>query len=107
MMRRPPRSTLFPYTTLFRSPMAGAVACETFAQDRLVVIAPPGHPLVPQPGERPEDGEGPSCRFFDTLAHAFVGMALTSSNYAFLRELARSEERRVGKECRSRWSPYH
>ena len=24
-----------------------------------------------------------------------------------LRELARSEERRVGKECRSRWSPYH
>ena len=23
------------------------------------------------------------------------------------KELARSEERRVGKECRSRWSPYH
>ena len=22
-------------------------------------------------------------------------------------ELPRSEERRVGKECRSRWSPYH
>ena len=22
-------------------------------------------------------------------------------------ELLRSEERRVGKECRSRWSPYH
>ena len=22
-------------------------------------------------------------------------------------ELNRSEERRVGKECRSRWSPYH
>jgi len=22
-------------------------------------------------------------------------------------ERARSEERRVGKECRSRWSPYH
>ena len=26
--------------------------------------------------------------------------------YAFLK-LCRSEERRVGKECRSRWSPYH
>ena len=25
---------------------------------------------------------------------------------SFLRE-KRSEERRVGKECRSRWSPYH
>src|SRR2546430_12206310 len=23
------------------------------------------------------------------------------------REIRRSEERRVGKECRSRWSPYH
>ena len=22
-------------------------------------------------------------------------------------EIERSEERRVGKECRSRWSPYH
>ena len=22
-------------------------------------------------------------------------------------KLVRSEERRVGKECRSRWSPYH
>src|SRR5260370_10249042 len=27
MIRRPPRSTLFPYTTLFRSPLA-AVLCE-------------------------------------------------------------------------------
>ena len=24
-----------------------------------------------------------------------------------LKEILRSEERRVGKECRSRWSPYH
>ena len=24
-----------------------------------------------------------------------------------IERLARSEERRVGKECRSRWSPYH
>ena len=23
------------------------------------------------------------------------------------RDILRSEERRVGKECRSRWSPYH
>ena len=26
---------------------------------------------------------------------------------ARIRSLTRSEERRVGKECRSRWSPYH
>ena len=26
---------------------------------------------------------------------------------SLLRDVYRSEERRVGKECRSRWSPYH
>ena len=35
----------------------------------------------------------------------------TKEQYELNRELAqmlkRSEERRVGKECRSRWSPYH
>ena len=28
-------------------------------------------------------------------------------NSVFTHNLCRSEERRVGKECRSRWSPYH
>ena len=27
--------------------------------------------------------------------------------YTFKGNMVRSEERRVGKECRSRWSPYH
>ena len=27
--------------------------------------------------------------------------------HTFIDHIARSEERRVGKECRSRWSPYH
>src|SRR2546421_1269897 len=30
MIRRPPRSTLFPYTTLFRSVMASGVLCRQF-----------------------------------------------------------------------------
>ena len=34
----------------------------------------------------------------------FVGGALFGSAGV---KLLRSEERRVGKECRSRWSPYH
>ena len=29
------------------------------------------------------------------------------SNYGLFVAADRSEERRVGKECRSRWSPYH
>ena len=30
-----------------------------------------------------------------------------SSTLSIIGALLRSEERRVGKECRSRWSPYH
>ena len=35
--------------------------------------------------------------YFQTLANPYVGVTVQ----------VRSEERRVGKECRSRWSPYH
>ena len=38
------------------------------------------------------------------MATAFVNSA-ASREFAF--NMYRSEERRVGKECRSRWSPYH
>src|SRR5471030_140256 len=40
---------------------------------------------------------GKPGRFFE---HIFEAWSLR-------KELRRSEERRVGKECRSRWSPYH
>ena len=33
--------------------------------------------------------------------------AVFSVNFAPVISKVRSEERRVGKECRSRWSPYH
>ena len=38
-----------------------------------------------------------------------TGLAVrrSPSRTGFLRHVLRSEERRVGKECRSRWSPYH
>src|SRR2546426_12326261 len=36
------------------------------------------------------------------------GCAISTASASILTEtLKRSEERRVGKECRSRWSPYH
>ena len=37
-----------------------------------------------------------------TCDRAFVGAVLVKD-----KRIIRSEERRVGKECRSRWSPYH
>src|SRR3712207_9172216 len=39
-------------------------------------------------------------------ADGLYDMAYVPDKYA-LGEEKRSEERRVGKECRSRWSPYH
>jgi len=37
----------------------------------------------------------------------FVTQSTLSAGLRELESLLRSEERRVGKECRSRWSPYH
>src|SRR2546430_15234999 len=39
------------------------------------------------------------AQFFDWVGRAMIG--------DFGQSYFRSEERRVGKECRSRWSPYH
>src|SRR3712207_4033535 len=36
-----------------------------------------------------------------------LGIKLSSRVTAIIVAIKRSEERRVGKECRSRWSPYH
>ena len=47
-------------------------------------------------GHRNGIGERVGCRFVPAAGFA--------AEYA---ERQRSEERRVGKECRSRWSPYH
>src|SRR2546427_3511345 len=58
MIRRPPRSTLFPYTTLFRSHLVGAVAEPACAQYRLAVGLPARvtHGGGPRHGLRGRDG---------------------------------------------------
>ena len=38
---------------------------------------------------------------------AIVRFVDRKPTFTELQNLKRSEERRVGKECRSRWSPYH
>ena len=47
---------------------------------------------------------------FDELDRS-ISAAMTKNNAKKANDsagqLTRSEERRVGKECRSRWSPYH
>src|SRR3712207_9104658 len=42
-----------------------------------------------------------------TLGYRAMAMVAISVDGRARNRVARSEERRVGKECRSRWSPYH
>src|SRR3989454_11722659 len=91
MIRRPPRSTLFPYTTLFRSIQQGAKPA-LGAGDILEELGLPG---AADPGSVPRDHPADLNELQRTLWDALAT------------EPKRSEERRVGKECRSRWSPYH
>src|SRR5256885_16651086 len=101
MIRRPPRSTLFPYTTLFRSP--GGVwlrtADGTELTARTLVNAAGLHaPLLAA------RLQGFPQQFVPQAFYAKGNYFTLSGRVPFSR---RSEERRVGKECRSRWSPYH
>ena len=45
--------------------------------------------------------------FKGSLVKVEIGIAKGKKLYDKRQTIARSEERRVGKECRSRWSPYH
>src|SRR2546426_12601262 len=112
MIRRPPRSTLFPYTTLFRSKLGTdrdeqilrtirdatdkpirVDANAGWTRERAIAMLPVlkeyGVEFVEQPLP-PEDLEG-----------------IAAVRRKGVLPVVRSEERRVGKECRSRWSPYH
>src|SRR5256885_3614098 len=45
--------------------------------------------------------------FTQSPIQSFLHSFTQSPIQSFLHSFNRSEERRVGKECRSRWSPYH
>src|SRR3712207_9183904 len=125
MIRRPPRSTLFPYTTLFLSPVE-TLQVAVHDEDEVVEAFPRGeresghrlglvHLAIPD--------EGPHALARCVLDAPVMEVAVEArlidrvqrrQTHRHRRELPearheawRSEERRVGKECRSRWSPYH
>src|SRR5260370_11446521 len=52
------------------------------------------------------DGASEPRIIFRHIAPSFVSHIIAEVSLA-IPNMIRSEERRVGKECRSRWSPYH
>src|SRR3712207_367191 len=165
MIRRPPRSTLFPYTTLFRSIileawLALAIAAQVIiagvesvkeASSYIVGLRPepelskavkadilsfdgisgvydlfitnygPGIQVGSFHIEIPEEWTTGYLdelqREISDMIHSKYGIYVEAIGIYTLNENCpetkkikediRSEERRVGKECRSRWSPYH
>src|SRR3712207_9324965 len=57
------------------------------------------------PGKGGQDVEG--IPVFNTFHEAVDRTGANTAMVFVPPRFARSEERRVGKECRSRWSPYH
>src|SRR3712207_5188957 len=71
-------------------------------------------PFLGYPSLTPTILLGPDCgepQINVIPASAYVALDIRTvpgqSHGELVRRLERSEERRVGKECRSRWSPYH
>src|SRR3712207_9049113 len=115
MIRRPPRSTLFPYTTLFRSPVAETG--EVLRGQLLHLVG--GVAALEVAAEGPAlDGLGEDDRGLALVLHrrlerrVDLAVVVPAAGEVpdllvahVLHELAgagvpRSEERRVGKECR-------
>src|SRR5256885_17010515 len=116
MIRRPPRSTLFPYTTLFRSSIhfSGEDTTDVHVRERNVGFVFQHYALfrhmtvfenvafglrVKPRSQRPSEAQ--------IREKVMSLLKLVQLDWIAERFPSRSEERRVGKECRSRWSPYH
>ena len=148
LIRRTPRSTLFPYTTLFRS-VQGVTAARAFSafknnlssrslqkkfideQGLMDILAPGRTPetrdieilesfakmiKIEHVKRALENKKGMSVsmesndpEFAANLVNDYISFFDTETILALSAAArnSRSEERRVGKECRSRWSPYH
>src|SRR3712207_9229715 len=103
MIRPPPKARLFPYTTLFRpnadDPEPGS------CKDREIIRHDP-HKLIEGALIAGFAMRARACYIYirgEFIREAEVLFAAVQEAY----DSGRSEERRVGKECRSRWSPYH
>src|SRR3712207_9526254 len=109
MIRRPPRSTLFPYTTLFRSDPSSPFRGGALLGDRIRLAE---HFLDPGVYIRSMATRGALGGLAEAALQAALLMDASGKDDVYLETVGvglaevdvRSEERRVGKECRSRGS---
>src|SRR3712207_9253154 len=116
MIRRPPRSTLFPYTTLFRSSNLGSEHPKSDSQGNLYFTT------ICHGGNKHKLHYFNDSKLFRCYTNcgtmSLYDLIMNVNGWNFSQafkyvaeykgiDIHRSEERRVGKECRSRWSPYH
>src|SRR2546429_6472760 len=100
--------------------LAGTISRETHGSPAFAKCAAIREPIVPAPST-------PAFSMRLSIASLFCGQTLGTTGYKTSKQRSntgmaprnrahiggwrmkkkRSEERRVGKECRSRWSPYH
>src|SRR3712207_8495233 len=90
-MRRPPRSTLFPYTTLFRSPDADPRVAQAFALTTATRLRQLCGDVGPEPALavdadlRPEGRNGPLVRTYAAYAEYYGRWSSPWESQALLR----------------------
>src|SRR5256885_17108042 len=104
MIRRPPRSTLFPYTTLFRS--LGAELQVLLGRAKAPRQHADFHMRGVGTGLQTHAGQQARACLLGA-AGGGLGVGLLGLPLGVVAAGLRSEERRVGKGGRSRWSPDH
>src|SRR3712207_9477260 len=114
MIRRPPRSTLFPYTTLFRS-IISIGSWKTFLNpttplgimENVAILLMPfygvvGYSTVTFTKTKREKSmtSGLMIMIYSIVLFIFARLAILNIFFKLFVVIFRSEERRVGKECR-------